>query len=642
MSISDQAIREKLTELEWEANHRPRRHALRLFVLAVAGYLYPAGLVLVAFAGVVALLALAPLIASADFRIILLFIAGVIVALTLTAGVLLTFWVKLPAPTGCELRPGEAPQLRQMIEEVARPQGSPPIDHIFIESDINASVTQRPKYGLWGPRINYLAIGLPLMAALTPAQLRVVLAHEFAHLRGRHTSFSAWIYRIFKTWESMAAPFNSAGRLQQVVMGWFVKWYGRRFAISTLAIRRKHEYAADRGSADLHGAAPTAEALLALDWASYRTGKEFYPALLRLANDDPIPPGDFLRRLADFLASPPSEGMVRRWRACERASRTPITSVHPCLGDRLAALDCRSMLDGDADAEITETLPATIDASASSVALLGDSLQRTTAYVNAMWKTEAIGRWRMEHAVARQWTEKLEKPPKEDATTSPADREWERLRLQIERLAPAEAMQQLREFLGRQPDQAAANFTLARLLLNQDDDGPAAAHFEQAMRYGSEFITPSLNILLEYYRQAGRDDDADPIRKRLEEHERAMNVARKERLKVTRRDRFQPHGLGEEEIEKIRRILHRVPQVNAGYLARKDVRLFIDKPGYVLGVRRKATNLLDNRQADKRLTAYLASAIEVPCAVVILSRTSWKIRKRLIQACPTPVFEAND
>src|SRR5206468_12256895 len=104
MARSDQAIRARLTRLEWEAQHRPRRHALRLVALAAIGYLYPLMLLLTVFGAVVALLALAPAALDApDWRIILLYVAGVLVALTLTAAVLLTFWVKLPAPQGLEL-----------------------------------------------------------------------------------------------------------------------------------------------------------------------------------------------------------------------------------------------------------------------------------------------------------------------------------------------------------------------------------------------------------------------------------------------------------------------------------------------------------------------------------------------------------
>ena len=94
--------------------------------LALFGYLYPAALALVAFGGVVGMLSLAPLtVHSGDYRIIFLYIAGLLVALILSAAVISTFWVKLPKPGGCRLGAGEAPLLRQMIDELRAAQGAP-------------------------------------------------------------------------------------------------------------------------------------------------------------------------------------------------------------------------------------------------------------------------------------------------------------------------------------------------------------------------------------------------------------------------------------------------------------------------------------------------------------------------------------
>ena len=69
----------------------------------------------------------------------------------------------------------------------------------------------------------------------------------------------------------------------------------------------------------------------------------------------------------------------------------------------------------------------------------------------------------------------------------------------------------LESFLDIHGTHAAANFTLARLLLNEDEEQRAVEHFERSMKHDSEYITPSLHILLDYYRDAGRAT-ATPIR----------------------------------------------------------------------------------------------------------------------------------
>src|SRR5262249_20882923 len=153
------------------------------------------------------------------------------------------------------------------------------------------------------------------------------------------------------------------------------------------------------------------------------------------------------------------------------------------------------------------------------------------------------------------------------------EREWDRCEIEARLVPPDQTIQILSAFLQKHPEHPAANFAMGHFLLLRDDEA-AVGYFERAMKLGSDFISPALHRLFEYYRQAGRDAEADPIRQRLKEYERELGIARKERLKVTRRDRFLAHGLDAKVLQKLRRVLHRYPQVRSGYLVRKQVKLF--------------------------------------------------------------------
>jgi len=338
---------------------------------------------------------------------------------------------------------------------------------------------------------------------------------------------------------------------------------------------------------------------------------------------------------------------VRRWRRREQLSLTPITEEHPCLADRLTALGARDLLERDpGDGLLAEGLPARTDPESNSLQLLGDCRARVVAIANAAWKAVAIERWRAEHAEAKAVRERLAKqaaaPPEAgDGSKSEADREWERIRLRAEYAPPDEALALLREFTGRFPDHAAACFALGRLLLERDDEA-FPSWLEAAMARDSAYIGPSLNLMLEYYREAGRDRDADPVRQRLEEHHRLLARASAERLRVRRGDRFLPHDLSAEDVEKLRRVLNSYPQVTAAYVARKAVRVFADKPGYVLAVARRPRLFEDQRKSDRHLAESLRSHVNRPCAVVILSRAPRGVRDRLLSACPAPLFVAAD
>jgi hypothetical protein len=160
------------------------------------------------------------------------------------------------------------------------------------------------------------------------------------------------------------------------------------------------------------------------------------------------------------------------------------------------------------------------------------------------------------------------------------------------------------------------------------------------MRHGSDCITPALQMLLDYYRDAGCDTDADVIRRRLSDHEQALIRAGKERLTVSKRDRFAPHDLKPADLAKVTRILFRYSRITAAHLVRKELALFTDKPSYVLAIRRR-THWFEERN-DKLLIESLRNELPIPCAVLILRRIGSRVQKRLLATSPDPIFLAPD
>jgi len=77
----------------------------------------------------------------------------------------------------------------------------PPVHHVYLDDDFNASIRQVPRFGLFGGAVNSLSIGLPLLMMLDRRRLLSVLAHEYGHLRGNHGKLSAWIYRTISRQE---------------------------------------------------------------------------------------------------------------------------------------------------------------------------------------------------------------------------------------------------------------------------------------------------------------------------------------------------------------------------------------------------------------------------------------------------------
>lgn len=599
-----------------------------MVTLVLLGYLYPLLLLGVSVAAFIWALSLIPVAFRSDFSFV--YFAVMVGFLLLSVLILQAFWVTHKDLNPVELREDEAPALRKMIDEVRVSLNAPPVHRIYFNYDLNASVASHRQFGFWGSHRNRLMIGLPLMHATTPGQFRGVLVHEFAHLRSGHANVNVWMYRVNETWESLGKMFRTASRVRWWLLGWFVERYSAYLAESTLPLRRRHEHDADRSIASICGADCAADVLGRIDGLGDRLEKDFWPAVWRESALQPLPRGNIIVRICEFLSGAPDPQFVRRYQARELSKRTPIASDHPCLLDRLSALDRADQLKNER--WVNHILGGIPPIEESAVALLGTAATRLDASAAAMWKTLTIENWRNHHAAAKVGMEILSD---EDAELTDEERRWEEVRATANCLSRDEAIAALEAFLRNSPDHAEANFTIGRLYM--DADSPLfVPSFERAMS-ASEFIAPSLTLMLEYHRAMGRDDQGDPVLQRLEAHQHELKLAQRERVRLRRTDRLLPHDFKPRELTKLRRMLSFYPQINAAWLARKEVRFLKDRSGYVLILNLRATALPEPR-TRRWLAQSLQSQFAVPMAVDFVGWRSFRLKRRIRNVCHEPIF----
>ena len=129
---------------------------------------------------------------SANTQLVILFVAGVIVA-----GALL--WSLLPrrekfeAP-GLLLQRTEHPKLFAQLDEISAALNEELPQEVYLIGNVNAFVANRGGTLGWGSK-RIMAIGLPLFSVLTVSEFRAVLAHEFAHYYGGDTKLGPWVYK---------------------------------------------------------------------------------------------------------------------------------------------------------------------------------------------------------------------------------------------------------------------------------------------------------------------------------------------------------------------------------------------------------------------------------------------------------------
>ena len=200
------------------------------------------------------------LIAIACFSLVLawsnsflLAAGGVILGITI-------LWSLIPRrdkfqPPGAALQRSRHPRLFAELDRIAASLDEDMPNEVYLIPEVNAWVAERGIVGAGSHRV--MGIGLPLLGVLSVAQLRAVLAHEFAHYYGGDTRLGPWVY---KTRAAMVRTFTALGKPSaalRVVMRFVLvallyrlvivvlAAYWKLFLRCTQLISRRQEFRAD-------------------------------------------------------------------------------------------------------------------------------------------------------------------------------------------------------------------------------------------------------------------------------------------------------------------------------------------------------------------------------------------------------------
>jgi heat shock protein HtpX len=217
-----------------------------------------------------------------------------------------------------EVSPAEAPQLHQIVAELAHEAGVPkPRVYIVPDESPNAFATGR------NPEHAAVAATEGILRLLTPAELKGVLAHEMGHVRNRDILIStiaatmAGAIMILADMARWGAIFGM-GRDDDEgpgIVGILVMSIIAPIAamLVQLAISRSREYLADETGAHLaHNPESLARALEKLSMGTQRVPMNASPATAHMFIVNPLT-GSSLMNL--FSTHPPIEERVARLRA---------------------------------------------------------------------------------------------------------------------------------------------------------------------------------------------------------------------------------------------------------------------------------------------------------------------------------------
>ena len=515
----DQRFAPMMGRLETAAKEDPAKYERKVVAAGFLGYAVLAGFILVLAGLAITMVVLLFTSSGGGY----LKVKALVVFGLLAFGLTKALWVPKPEPEGFSVARSQFPRLFAMIDEVRAATGGPPVHDVRIVDQLNAAITQQPRFMFFGAQ-NTLYLGLPLLLAMTTDEVRAVVAHEFGHFVGRHGKSAGFVYRIRMRWAQVAERLPAgivAGLLRK-----FFAWYGPWFAAYSFALARQQEYDADRVAAQVAGARTSANALTRLAVQAERYGAA-WSEIWRGTTQSPEPPASPYREIArHFRGSGDRDGASL---ASAIATPADIDDTHPSLQQRLKAL------------ESGMEMPPPLETSAAQD-LLGEDLDTVLAGFDADWHVSADSVWKEEH---RDGEEKrgelavLREKISAGSVTSDERVTYASLAEQFEGAEPA--IQAYRSLLEAEPDNSAARFHLGRLLLDANDEA-GVGELDRAARELPTAATSAFGMIAGFLRSRGKNDEADSYQSLLQSAWEADVLAAEESNNLDQSTVLQPLG----------------------------------------------------------------------------------------------------
>jgi len=429
-------------------------------------------------------------------------VLGLIAGVATLIAIARALFVKIEPPEGRSITREEAPELFAVIDDVLQRTASKakgktravPLAAVTLDTEFNASICQIPRWGVFGRYTNHLQLGVPLLAALSVAELKTVLAHEIGHLGGDHGKFAAWIYRQRRTWQALQRKLAEPSNVFEQLLARFYRWYAPYFNAYTFVLARNHEYQADQVAAWATDARILGRALIKVDLAARFLTEIFWERFYAQVEKVPEPPYLPYSMLPRALSVAQKEWLRSDWLQSALHRFAGESDTHPSLGERLAALDVR--------AELPAHTP-----DKTALGLFGVLAPALLKWCDDEWHDANGAAWRKRHDEIKEARWKIAQYTNTPAAElKPADL-WEKSLLLLDVGQAQAAIEELRALVILDPQLAKAHFLLGRLLLESGDESGLQSLTLAAQR-DEELLAPAGQLGFGYLMDRGRKGEA--------------------------------------------------------------------------------------------------------------------------------------
>jgi hypothetical protein len=156
------------------------------------------------------------------------------------------FKLRFPLPSGLELTEAGFPRLFELLQELYEIYGEPRIDRVILRDRFDIRLIKTPRNGFAFSTTRTLVIGLPVLLAMSPLDVHVLLARRVGQLAAKHNRLNSWLYFLRDMWGHYLSCCDGRGPSFARSVYAFFQNYVPRYRSFSVGVARSSELEADR------------------------------------------------------------------------------------------------------------------------------------------------------------------------------------------------------------------------------------------------------------------------------------------------------------------------------------------------------------------------------------------------------------
>ncbi len=493
------------------------------------------------------------------------------IPVSMTYVLLSVLYIKTPTPSGIRLKEKDAPQLFALIHEAVQLTNCKKISAVYLNGELDASVTERGRMFLPLCSKRILIIGIPLMMAVQIEEFRAILLHEMSHFSKKHTGFNNFLYRQHRRYVVILKSLQEHSTFSPIKK--LLVWYINRLSLYAFAYSRKNEYEADSNAAAIAGPLNLAMGLTRLSTAKY----QFYEAwnmVWRHANHLELPNLNAYQligaELKKALPLPLQEKLIRFELRIEKDNY----DTHPPLGDRLKNLNVEPFLTTKAFA-----LSAAEHYFADQYSVILDRF-------NQKWTEQALTQWQNQYAEREKLAKDILLYENAHNLGGEETRALAFAYLELHD-DKNKARTVLQKYLDENPEDSHTLYCMG-LLLSSEFEDECLEKFKLAADLDREWAYASLNSTIKYLFKTGRRVESDQYFQALEVESNRLRQADLERRYIYHTDQFKAVDIFPDSARNIiLNLLRSLKDIKSVHVAEKITHHCYNEKVYVIAVKTK-------------------------------------------------------